>query len=78
MTTEDIATQLSAIGEQLKTIFNTLDKLDHAVNGNGREGLVERVTKLEEKIQGSWRTILILGWSVNAVIGIVALIAAFR
>ena len=78
MTTEDIATQLSAIGEQLKTIFKTLDNLYHAVNGNGREGLVERVTKLEEKIQGSWRTILILGWTVNAVIGIVALIAAFR
>ena len=46
MTTEEISGELAAIKEQLKTIFNAVEMVDKALNGNCQPGLVERVVKL--------------------------------
>lgn len=75
MTTEEINGELAAIKEQLKTIFNAVEKVDKALNGNGQPGLVERVVKLEAKTSGAWKTVEILGWLATLA---VAIYAAFK
>ena len=56
------------------TIFNTLEKIDHTLNGNGQPGLVEKVVRLEERLQGTWKTLIILGWLANFAVAVVAII----
>jgi len=43
----DVNGTLVSINEQLKTVFNELRDIKNTLHGNGRQGLVERVTTLE-------------------------------
>lgn len=72
----EVSAGFAAIEQQMKTIFGTLTNIDHTLNGNGREGLVERVRALEEKVNGTWKTILIIGWLLNFLVAVGAVVAA--
>ena len=72
----EVKAGFAGISEQMKTIFGSLEKIDHTLNGNGREGIVERVSKLEEKLTGTWRTLIILGWIANFLVAAGAMAAA--
>jgi len=72
----DVKAGFAAIEQQMTTIFNTLTKIDHTINGNGQPGLVEKVARLEERLQGTWKTLIILGWIANFLVGIAALATA--
>lgn len=76
MSNEELASQLSAINEKLKTIFNEIEEVKKTLNGNGQPGMVEKVAKLEERMNGTWKTMLILGWTANFLIAAGALAAA--
>lgn len=73
----EVRAGFAGISEQMKTIFGSLENIDHTLNGNGREGIVERVAKLEEKLTGTWRTLIILGWIANFLVAAGAMAAAF-
>jgi len=70
----EVRAGFSGIEQQMKTIFNTLEKIDHTLNGNGQPGLVEKVVRLEERLQGTWKTLIILGWLANFAVAVVAII----
>jgi len=70
----EVRSGFAAIEQQMKTIFNTLEKIDHTLNGNGQPGLVEKVVRLEERLQGTWKTLIILGWLANFAVAVVAII----
>ena len=76
MTNEELAARLSSIDEKLKTIFNEIEEVQHTMNGNGQPGMVEKVAKLEERMNGTWKTTLILGWIANFLVAAGALAAA--
>ena len=54
----------------------TLDKIEKTINGNGNPGLVEKVARLQERLDGTWKTLLIIGWLANFAIAAGALAAA--
>lgn len=64
----------AGIEQQMKTIFEKLTDINHTLNGNGREGIVERVRALEVRLNGTWKTLLILGWLANFAVAVVAII----
>ena len=72
----EVKSGFSAIAQQMKTIFEKLTNIDHTLNGNGREGLVERVRALEVRLSGTWKTLLIVGWLFNFLVAVGALAAA--
>ena len=72
----EVKSGFSAIAQQMKTIFEKLTNIDHTLNGNGREGLVERVRALEVRLSGTWKTLLIVGWLFNCLVAVVALAAS--
>ena len=72
----EVRSGFSAIAQQMKTIFEKLTNIDHTLNGNGREGLVERVRALEVRLSGTWKTLLIVGWLFNFLVAVGALAAA--
>ncbi len=72
----EVKSGFSAIAQQMKTIFEKLTNIDHTLNGNGREGLVERVRALEVRLSGTWKTLLIVGWLFNFLVAAGALVAA--
>ena len=72
----DVKAGFSAVQEQMKTIFRELNEINHTLNGNGREGLVERVRALEVRLNGTWKTLLIVGWLFNFLVAAGALVAA--
>lgn len=76
MTNEELAARLSSIDEKLRTIFNEIEEVKHTMNGNGQPGMVEKVAKLEERMNGTWKTTLILGWIANFLVAAGALAAA--
>ena len=76
MTNEELAARLSSIDEKLKTIFNEIEAVKHTMNGNGQPGMVEKVAKLEERMNGTWKTMLIIGWTANFLVAAGALAAA--
>ena len=69
-----ITSQLTAINEKLKTIFLKLDEIDKTLHGNGRKGLVERVTTLETQASGAGKNVTAVGWIITTLI---AMYAAF-
>jgi len=71
----DVKAGFAAIEQQMKTIFEKLTEINHTLNGNGREGIVERVRALEERLNGTWKTLLILGWLADFLIAAGALVA---
>ena len=70
------AVSVATLDLRLSQIEETLKKIDKALNGNGSDGILVRVARLEEKINGTWRTLLILGWTANFLIAAGALAAA--
>ena len=72
----DVKAGFAAIEQQMKTIFEKLTEINHTLNGNGREGLVERVRALEVRLNGTWKTLLIVGWLFNFLVAAGALVAA--
>ena len=72
----EVKAGFAAIEQQMKTIFNTLDKLDKTINGNGHEGVVTRVARIEERLNGTWKTLLIIGWLADFLIAAGAIAVA--
>ena len=71
----EVKAGFAGIEQQMKTIFEKLTDINHTLNGNGREGIVERVRALEERLNGTWKTLLILGWLADFAIAAGALVA---
>lgn len=76
MTNDELTATISSINEKLKTIFKFVEKLDKKVNGNGEEGLVSRVAKLEERTGLVWTLIEVFGYALTT--GIAAYAAFFK
>ena len=72
----EVKAGFAGIEQQMVTIFNTLTEISHTLNGNGREGLVERVRALEERLNGTWKILLIIGWIFNFLVAVGAVAAA--
>ena len=72
----EVKAGFAGIEQQMVTIFNALTEISHTLNGNGREGLVERVRALEERLNGTWKILLIIGWILNFLIAAGAVVAA--
>lgn len=72
----EVRAGFAGIKQQMVTIFGTLTNIDHTLNGNGREGLVERVRALEERLNGTWKILLIIGWIFNFLVAVGAVAAA--
>ena len=72
----EVKSGFAAIEQQMVTIFKTLEKIDHTINGNGQPGLVEKVARLQERLDGTWKTLLIIGWIANFLVGVGALATA--
>lgn len=69
------AVSLATLNVRLGQIEETLKKIDKALNGNGHDGVITRVARLEERLNGTWKTLLILGWLADFLIAAGALIA---
>ena len=65
---------LGGIEQELKTIFFKLDELNSTLHGNGRAGLVERVTELEAHDKSKSK---LLEWGAIIVTAITAVYSAF-
>ena len=76
MTNEEISSSITAINVRLDNIEETLGKIEKSLSGNGTTGLITRLAKLEERLDGTWKTLLIIGWLFNFGIGAAALVAA--
>lgn len=74
MSNEDIVKELAAIGEQLKTVFNKLEEIKQTLHGNGRQGIIERVTSLEAKDGALGK---IIEWGALILTAITAIYGAF-
>lgn len=70
------AVSLATLNVRLGQIEETLRKIDKALNGNGQDGVITHVARLEEKINGTWKTLLILGWLLNFFVAAGAVAAA--
>ena len=51
------AEELAAIHEQLKTLFNYVQEIKDMLHGNGKTGLVSRVTALEVRLDETGRSV---------------------
>ena len=49
---QTVAEELSAMNEQLKTLFNSVQEIKDMLHGDGKTGLVSRVTALETRMDG--------------------------
>lgn len=47
-----VAEELAAIHEQLKTLFGSVQEIKDMLHGDGKTGLVSRVTALETRLDG--------------------------
>jgi len=70
------AVNVATLDLRLVQIEETLKKIDKALNGNGQDGVLIRVARLEEKINGTWKTLIIIGWMLNFLIAAGAFAAA--
>lgn len=70
------AVTLATLNVRLGQIEDTLKKIDKALNGNGQDGIQVRVARLEEKINGTWKFALIIGWLLNFLIAAGAMVAS--
>lgn len=70
------AVSLATLNVRLGQIEETLKKIDKALNGNGHDGVITRVARLEERLNGTWKTLLIIGWTADFLVAVGALVAA--
>ena len=73
--TVENAVSLATLNVRLGQIEETLKKIDKALNGNGHDGVITRVARLEERLNGTWKMLLIIGWLADFLIAAGALIA---
>lgn len=50
-----VAEELSAINEQLKTLFYSVQEIKNMLHGDGKTGLISRVTALETRMDETGR-----------------------
>lgn len=74
---ENIVT-LTTLDVRLGQIEETLGEIKSALNGNGQPGIITRLAKLEERLDGTWKTMIILGWLFNFAVGALALYFTFK
>ena len=80
-----VAEELSAIHEQLKTLFSSVQEIKSMIHGDGKTGLIPRVTALETLLDATGRrvddtkkeTTSAFSWIAWAVTTAVAAYAAF-
>ena len=65
---------LTTLNVRLGQIEEILGEIKGALNGN--EGVITRVTRLEERLNGTWKTLLIIGWILNFLVAVGAVVAA--
>ena len=65
---------LTTLTVRLDKIEETLGEIKGYLNGN--EGVGTRVTRMEERLNGTWKTLLILGWLLNLLVAVAAVVAA--
>jgi hypothetical protein len=69
---QTVAEELSAMNEQLKTLFNSVQEIKDMLHGDGKTGLVSRVTALETRLdetrQQSKTGISWIAWIIATVI----------
>jgi len=70
------AVSLATLNVRLGQIEDTLRKIDKALNGNGQDGVITRVARLEEKLNGTWKFALIIGWLLNFLVAVGAVAMA--
>ena len=58
----------------LDQIEEMLGEIKGSLNGN--EGVSTRVTRLEERLNGTWKIVLIIGWLLNFLVAAGAVAAA--
>lgn len=65
---------LTTLNVRLDQIEEILGEIKGSLNGN--EGVSTRVTRLEERLNGTWKIVLIIGWLLNFLVAAAAVIAA--
>lgn len=75
---QTVAEELSAMNEQLKTLFNSVQEIKDMLHGNGKTGLVSRVTALETRLdETKQQTTNSSSWIAWLITTIIAAYAAF-
>ena len=80
-----VAEELAAIHEQLKTLFTSVQEIKSMIHGDGKTGLIPRVTALETRLDETGRrvddtkkeTSSGFSWIAWAATAIIAAYAAF-
>jgi len=65
---------LTTLNVRLDQIEEMLGEIKGSLNGN--EGVSTRVTRLEERLNGTWKIVLIIGWLLNFLVAAGAVAAA--
>lgn len=69
---QTVAEELSAMNEQLKTLFNSVQEIKDMLHGDGKTGLVSRVTALETRMdetkQQSTNSSSWIAWLITTII----------
>lgn len=75
----EMKVMLARIEERLVKIQDDLDRDFKTLYGNGKPGVLERITKLEERQSSVWATIKSLGGFILSILSMgIALYAATR
>lgn len=73
-----VAESLASIDEQLKTLFNSVQEIKGMLHGDGRTGLISRVTALETRMdETKQQTKNSSSWIAWLITTIIAAYAAF-
>ena len=69
---QTVAEELSAMNEQLKTLFNSVQEIKDMLHGDGKTGLVSRMTALETRMDSAEKqstgSVSLIGWLVTTAI----------
>lgn len=65
---------LTTLSVRLDKIEEMLGEIKGSLNGN--VGVITRVTRLEERLNGTWKIVLIVGWILNFLVAAGAVAAA--
>ena len=65
---------LTTLSVRLDKIEEMLGEIKGSLNGN--VGVITRVTRLEERLNGTWKIVLIVGWILNFLVAVGAVAAA--
>ena len=75
---QTVAEELSAMNEQLKTLFNSVQEIKDMLHGDGKTGLVSRMTALETRMDNADKqTTNNNSWIAWLITTIIAAYAAF-